>query len=635
MKKFFLVLLLFLLFVIVGVGVGIFYLIKTFDANKFIEITSREINKSYGYEIKSSDVNWDIKSGLSIDGLIIIDTKKNKDVLTAEKCILSYDITRLLSERKLKISRILFVNAITSYEALTNLFERMKTNPAETPKVNIQLSTISLNNSIIKYNGKNLKLNGDIELKEGLNLKLKGEHKNTKLDFNGNLKKAKVTLKNFNINEWLNVNIPLYIENSSFNFNKKSESYLIYLDKFYGKYNDKNIKIDKQFKMEVISNFKIYEFENVELTYNLSNQLTIEKASFINSKNFSINAKNLNVYVAEFFKDFNGIATGSFYYNGKKINCNLNLQKIRFDNISNFNGNLKIEEDSFLLEGEGFFITYPVNIRLTTDELKNKKINAKLYLKEIALESLTNFKMSGSKGTPLNYNINTEMIIDKISYSNLNFYSLKADINILPQKITFDKINFNAFSGNFSGKGKLEDDILNLTFKFEKGKLNEFSDIFFKDEKKVYGTLSMNGDISLKGFNLSTFEGKIKGNVIYGELENIFIQNQLREFLSDLPLDHVYFDNIDFDLSIKNSKLNFNNFDFKSKKILSKINGFYSFSEKNTSLNISLSVEKSYLNDLPNIANLLLHGKEKNEWVDFFILIEGNLKSPRFSFINQ
>lgn len=632
MKKFFMFLGVFFLVFILSLALLVFYFINNFDAKKFIEITSKEIEKNYGYSIATGDVVFDIKSGLAIENLQILE-KSNK-ILTSEKCTLLYDPIFLLKERKLKILKIYFKKAEISYETITNFLK--KTNNTNNSKIGIELSSISIENSTLNFKNKKININGDINIKDGLRFKIKANNKSTILEFNGSLKNGKIFTKNFNLKEWWDVDFPLYIENTSFSFKNENNHFYLKPENFTGKFGQNIIKVDKNFNLKISDNFKNFEFENVELTYNNS-WFSIKKANYdLKNKNFIIEATRSKFNLNEFFKNFTGIAEGSFLIEkDDKYNFtgNLLLNMVSFQALSNFNGQIEINENSMLLKGEGLYSDIKFSLETTSDDWNKKNITAKLHIPELTYEKITNIKLTSSDGGNLFNSLNLNLTIDNIKYNKIVLNNFNAKLSILPKKILIDNFNLIALSGKINGNGKIENNIMNVNFTYDKAKLNELSDILFTDSKKIYGTMSMNGEIALKPIVPSTLEANLKGKVSYGELENIFIQNQLKDFLYDVPLDHVYFDNIEFDISIKNSKINFNNFDFNSSKIISKINGYYSFSDSSLNLKIFLSFSKDYLKELPNVANLIIQGKQRDNWLDLTINIDGNTKKPNFYFI--
>ncbi len=632
MKRFFVFLGVFFLVFILSLTLLVFYFIKNFDAKKFIEITSREIEKNYGYSIIIGDVVFDIKSGLAIDNLQILE-KTNK-ILTSEKCTLLYDPIFLIKERKLKILKIYFKKAEISYETITNFFK--KSNNTNNSKIGVELSSLSFENSTLNFKNKKININGDINIKDGLRFKIKANSRNTGLEFNGSLNNGRILAKNLNLKEWVEADFPLYIENTSFTFKNENKHFYLKLDNFTGNFGKNSIKIDRQFNMKIYDNFKAYEFENVELTYNNSS-FSIKKANYnLKNNSFSIEATKSKFNLNEFFKNFSGNAEGNFLIekNDKyNFSGNLTLNMVSFQTLSNFNGQIEINENTMYLKGEGLYSDIKFSLEATSDDWNNKNINAKLYIPELNYDKITNIKFTSSDGGNLFNSLNLNLTIDNIKYNKIVLNNLNAKLSILPKKILIDNFNLIALSGKIIGSGKIENNIMDINFNYDKAKLNELSDILFTDKRKIYGTLSMNGEISLKPINLSTLEANLKGKVIYGELENIFIQNQLKDFLYDVPLDHVYFDNIDFDISIKNSRINFNNFDFLSSKIISKINGNYSFSDTSLNLKILLSFSKDYLKELPNVANLIIQGKQRDNWLDLTINIDGSTKKPNFYFI--
>ncbi|MEJ5283756.1 MAG: AsmA-like C-terminal region-containing protein [Brevinematia bacterium] len=632
MKRFFVFLGVFFLVFILSLALLVFYFIKNFDAKRFIEITSKEIEKNYGYSIVTGDVVFDIKSGLAIDNLQILE-KTNK-ILTSEKCTLLYDPIFLIKERKLKILKIYFKKAEISYETITNFFK--KSNNTNNSKIGVELSSLSFENSTLNFKNKKININGDINIKDGLRFKIKANSRNTGLEFNGSLNNGRILAKNLNLKEWVEADFPLYIENTSFTFKNENKHFYLKLDNFTGNFGKNSIKIDRQFNMKIYDNFKAYEFENVELTYNNSS-FSIKKANYnLKNNSFSIEATKSKFNLNEFFKNFSGNAEGNFLIekNDKyNFSGNLTLNMVSFQTLSNFNGQIEINENTMYLKGEGLYSDIKFSLEATSDDWNNKNINAKLYIPELNYDKITNIKFTSSDGGNLFNSLNLNLTIDNIKYNKIVLNNLNAKLSILPKKILIDNFNLIALSGKIIGSGKIENNIMDINFNYDKAKLNELSDILFTDKRKIYGTLSMNGEISLKPINLSTLEANLKGKVIYGELENIFIQNQLKDFLYDVPLDHVYFDNIDFDISIKNSRINFNNFDFLSSKIISKINGNYSFSDTSLNLKILLSFSKDYLKELPNVANLIIQGKQRDNWLDLTINIDGSTKKPNFYFI--
>ncbi len=632
MKKFFLGVGVFFLFLILGSTILLFYLIKNFDAKKFIEMTSKEIEKNYGYSIKTGDVFFDIKSGLSIDNLQI--TENSDKIFISEKCILSYNPIFLLTERKLKILKIYFKKAEISYETITNFIKKTKNNSDS--KINIEISSLIFENSTLNFKNKKITINGDINIKDGLRFKFKATEKNSNVEFTGDFKSGKIVAKNLNLSDVIDQKFPLYIENTSFYFKNENKNLHFKFDNFTGKFNEKNIKIYKPYNLKTYDNLKFFEFENVELIYNNS-IFSIKNATYdIKNNNFSIETTKSRFDLNEFFKNFNGTAEGSFFIEKKEkynFSGNLKLNTISVNAISNFNGQLEINENTMSIIGEGLYSEIKFSLQANSEDWINKKIITEIYIPELNFEKITNIKLHTSEGSSFFKTLNLNLRIDNIKYNKISLNNFTSKILISPQKISIDNFNLIALSGKISGNGKIENNIMNINFKLEKAKLNEFSDIVFTDNRKIYGTLSMNGEISLKPIILSTLEATLKGKITYGELENIFIQNQLKDFLYDVPLDHVYFDNIDFDIGIKNLRININNFDFNSPKIISKINGYYLTTDSTLNLKVFLSFSRDYLKELPNVVNLIIHGKQRENWLDFWLNIDGNIKKPNFYLI--
>ncbi len=640
MKKLFLFLLSFILLIGIIVSFIVIYFLKTFDANKIVSIASNEFEKNYGLKIIATNSYFDINKGLAVNEFKVVNISNNAELFTSEKFFLTYDPSYLIKEKKLKISKIGFFRAFSSFENLTNLIGKFNSKPQENSIIKIEISAISFEDSMLEYRKKKVSVSGGVTfLKKSTNYKIKAGYKDTELDFEGDFDSGKVRLKNFRFKDWVEFESPIYVENTSFKFKDLHKLYQLDLDYFEGKFNERLLSVKKPFRLKISNNFKGFDVENLEITYNNENNFSIVKAFYLSDKDFFLDVSKSNFKLEEFFKGVHGNVSGNFSYNSRNeipIMGNIKIKEFEYQGIKNFEGELQLDNESFVLKGSGYFNGVGFSIDANSKEVNKRNLYASLNIPVLEPEKLkfqTSFssRMNLEK-TPFNF-LTFHVNIGKLIFKNLEFKNVIISGDADSERINILNASGEIFSGKITGSGFLEGGILNLKVNYDKGKLNEFSDLYLKENKKLYGTISMEGWFTMKPFIFSTIDGTIKGVINYGELENIFIQNKLNEFLSDIPLDHVYFDKITFEFGVRDSKLRINSFEFKSSKINSTLKGEYSISTDLISLTMFLSFSKNYLKDIPNIANLLIKGRNRENWVDFSLFIEGNSKNLKFTFL--
>ncbi|MGC8765687.1 MAG: AsmA-like C-terminal region-containing protein [Brevinematia bacterium] len=640
MKKFFIFLLSIIILLGIIAGTVVIYFLKTLDANKIVSIASNEIEKFYGFKVLAGNAYFDIKKGLALDDVKLIDISNNSEVFTSKRFFLSYEPSLLLKEKKLKISKIRFIEAFTTLDNLNKIISRFSSKKEEPSIVRIEINNISFEDSTLEYRKKKISVDGNVEtLSKRVLYKLKASYKDTKIDFNGNFDEAKVSMKNFNFGDWIDMKISLYVEDTYFVFKTSKKSYQLNLSSFKGKYEDKTILVSKPFKLDISNKMSAFFFEDVELNYNNENNFSIRRAVYFNDKTFFVDVSKSEFMLEEFLKGFKGSAEGSFSFDSKNripVMGNLRLKNLSYQNFTNFNGDFYLEGDNFGLKGQGYFCGVNFSVDANSVDINQGNIYINLNIPLLELEGFLKkaFSSSPSQNNLPFKSATFNIGVEKLIYKDFVFKNVTASGDVNSERLNILSASGEIFNGKLACSGFLEGGILNLKLNYDRGKLNEFSSLYFKDERRLYGTISFESRFQMKPFNFSSIDGTIKGVINYGELENIFIQKRLNEFLSDIPLDHVYFDKIDFDIGLKNSKLKINSVEFKSAKINSTIKGEYSIPEDLISLTIFLSFSKNYLKDIPNIANLIIKGKNRENWVDFSLFAEGNSKNLKFTFLD-
>jgi len=641
MKRFFFFLLTSLLVILIISTFLFFYILNNIDAYKILNKVTKEFEKAYAIRLEFKEVAFDIRKGLKLKGVVLKDvSNKNEVLFKSEEVFLSYDLQFLLKEKTLKITSVGFLRGESGWNQINRIFKRFNLNQPKLEIVKTEVDQIYFDKMLFDYDGRKYNIRGSIAFPENLPLffDINALYKDSELFFRGTMNKANVKVKNLNVEDFFGINFPVVVEKADFKVEGTDGKYKLSFQNFNGIFKGVNFFASKPF-------FASYEARN--------NSIVVEKMtlssvdSFLSVKSLLYRVKDNKlvldveksvIRLDNFLSNITGKIDGKFSLelSGKdvKLNADTVFKEVSYLYFKNLDGEIKIDNNELKLMGKGRVFESPMDFAVNSSDLFSQIYNLKVNLSELWITNLFKFNTSSSSGRDTFFKkIQYSFFVENAYYDKFKFRNVNISGEVLSDKINISDASGEIFGGKFNLNGKMEDEILSLVFSYQKGRLIEFSKLFFTDDKKIYGNLYLDGNVSLKNFDLSTLEGLFKGKIEYGEFQNVLMLGKLREFLFDIPLDHIYFDRILFDISVKDSKVEVNKLSLDSKNILSEFDGNYNIKDNSLSFDIFLSFAKSYLNELPNVANIFLLGKERGDRIEFKLFMRGNVNKLEFGFI--
>jgi hypothetical protein len=641
MKRFFFFLLTSLLVILIIATFLFFYILNNIDAYKILNKVTKELEKTYAIRLEFKEVAFDIRKGLKLKGVVLKDvSNKNEVLFKSEEVFLSYDLQFLLKEKTLKITSVGFLRGESGWNQINRIFKRFNLNQPKLEIVKTEVDQIYFDKMLFDYDGRKYNIMGNIAFPKNrpLFLDLNALYKDSELFYSGTLNKANVKIKNLNVEDFFGINFPVVVEKADFKVEGTDGKYKLSFQNFNGIFKGINFLASKPF-------FASYDARNNSIVVEKMTLSSVDSFLSVKSLLYSVKDNKLALDVEKsvirldnFLSNITGKIDGKFSLElsdkDVKLNADTVFKEVSYLYFKNLDGEIKIDNNELKLMGKGRVFESPMDFAVNSSDLFSQIYNLKVNLSELWITNLFKFNTSSSSGRDTFFKkIQYSFFVENVYYDKFKFKSFNVSGEVLPDKINISDASGEIFGGKFDLNGKMEDEILSLVFSYQKGRLIEFSKLFFTDDKKIYGNLYLDGNVSLKNFDLSTLEGLFKGKIEYGEFQNVLMLGKLREFLFDIPLDHIYFDRILFDISVKDSKVEVNKLSLDSKNILSEVDGNYNIKNNSLSFDIFLSFAKSYLNDLPNVANIFLQGKEKGDRIEFKLFMRGNVNKLEFGFI--
>ena len=370
----------------------------------------------------------------------------------------------------------------------------------------------------------------------------------------------------------------------------------------------------------------------------------------IQKLDFSIPLKKLDAAVSRsdikinhFFKDYTGILTGKFllsYQTNLIIDSEMKLSNFQYRFIENGWGLVNIKKNK--LKGEFNIKTSGgvASVNVESEDLFHKPIQAFMSADNILIAPILSNLKSGFQTKTANFS--------RSNYKPLVYFIVKSK-KAMYLKLTFEDIvvkgsyndsifditllQFGLFRGNAKFSGVLSNSIFLGSGNFVEGRFREFSEIFIEGPKKLYGKLDMNMKFKILLSNLTNSYADLEIVIKDGLISKFLIQEKISDFLFDIPLDKISFDKIVLKTSFLNGCFDLSSFIFDSKdlQIFAK-KGKLSLPDIKLDTDLLFSFSKDYLAVLPNIAQILTTGYEKNGRIEFGVLLKGHYQKPQLSF---
>jgi hypothetical protein len=159
-------------------------------------------------------------------------------------------------------------------------------------------------------------------------------------------------------------------------------------------------------------------------------------------------------------------------------------------------------------------------------------------------------------------------------------------------------------------------------------RLKDFSQAYLEDYRKLYGSISINGNFSMPVSEPSLMKASFEANIKNGELKDFFLQDEIAKTLYDIPMNDIFFDSIHVRGSLSGLKLTIGELSIDSTDIKALASGEVSLKDNKIDAQSDISFEKGYLSMLPNIARIFASGHESDDRVDFSVIISGEIKKP-------
>ncbi len=204
--------------------------------------------------------------------------------------------------------------------------------------------------------------------------------------------------------------------------------------------------------------------------------------------------------------------------------------------------------------------------------------------------------------------LNLSLSAARLKYMKLNFNDIKGSMSLKDNKVKSTLLT-KAYNGNIniSADGNL--DIIGITGQGTNLKVKGI----MKDlvDEDISGTMNfkLNGTYSSKKHK---FENTLNARIIRGEIKNTKFQKNMSGFVGLLPLQDVFYKEIDANIRFVNKQIYFekvNIIGFDQHHI---VNGFYNIADKTFDIKIKSRFNEEFVMNIPNFGLPIL--EHKNGW---------------------
>ncbi len=654
--KWFIAFLLTILFILI---IFFIYIVNRFNPRTAVLFISTQLLNKYSLDLSLKKASIDFRKGIKLEDVELIDTLPKKKVILVKAKEINIRYNPLeFNNRVIDINQISASGINLSYTELTNIVSLLRSRIYIKKKIiipKIKVKTINIDDSLITIN--NIPVNyslkyifSDSPLTSPLKIELKSRFGS--LAYLGNFNKGSIQIRDLNIKifspevpEFIVINLNgefFVIERGVFNI--KGINFVI---------NYNNYLLESKSKVEGILDYKLKSISLKSFKFGINkNDFHINRLdySYPENKTF-ISVSNLNFKLSDYFTNITGSLYGNMDLNFIKNNSITNLYfngDIFLSNyynnlIKDLNGEFTLEKNNLKAKLNGILFGENLILQLNTGNILNDKISIKFESDNLDAEKIlgirSNFNAYSSnninnqdlsiKKFLINRSVHFDFHSGNIHYKNINFENVFANCEWNNGLLRITDSSAIIFRGKLSIKGIIEKNIFNGEASYTGGRLKDFTELYLKQGKKIYGKIDAKSHFNLNLENPTASTGEISIEAINGEIKDFVIQDKISSLLFNIPLDNLFFNIIRLSGHFQNSTLELKEIYFESKDININAAGNYYLTDKSMKIIADVNFSKEYLSGLPNVMQIFTAGYEDQGRILFHISASDSIDKPK------
>lgn len=633
----------FILFFLLFTSAVVLYL--TVKPEQVISILSSSLEKEFGIGISAEKTTLSLLKGLNTTQFVIKDAAlSNKILISCSNGSILYNPISFL-QGTLDIQRLELSGTTTSWDALTTLKTRfLKEQPGKEKKANLIIRQIQVHDFLMEFEKKIFQINGSVNFDKDfvpskINVQVKAG--GATAQYSGNLSVGSVRIKSLLLSEILPKGPPLLF--------RDLEGTINLAEKACFDFSVNRFKMNWQnFELESTASFKgTYKLSNSTLLIGNTPLLVNKSAVGLNHFKIDLNtamiqmaADDSRILLEDLLPSAGGTLTGPFSLSFEKeikLTAQFQLTNAGFLQFKGVQGNISLENNSLRAQLGLNFAGHPIRGQIEAANVFGPNYSADLSTETLDLNQVLPVLQELLKSIGTNKSAESKPLFRQIRYhlaaETFKLFGFTIDKLDTAGKFENDDLVFDSLTGlwlggNIQYSGKISKGELTGFLTLEEGKLKTITDTYLTGDKKIYGTFGMKTAIKMPLSNPQDCDASFKGSITAGEMKDFFLQLEISQFLNDVPINDIFFDTIEIEGKLSQGSLNFDKILFTSPEIGASVKGSYGLFSQAFNLTAQLFFTKSYLSDLPNVAQLYTSGYETGDKVMFPLSIRGTLLKP-------
>ncbi len=410
-----------------------------------------------------------------------------------------------------------------------------------------------------------------------------------------------------------------------------------------------------QFKVSYGLKSKSILLHNLDLNVN-QNRLTLERLYYaIPSRSLELQIPKSSINLSDFVENLKGDLSGSLslsYHKKLHLQGDLSVSNLSWASITN--GEVALLALDPLIQGNLHLFTLggELSAEFDSSDLSSQALNIHLNSKKLILSKLiASVKQSGEKKAfrihiPLRILFSTH--IDTLLFGKTRLNSFDLFGKAYQDVIEVPTLRFHWIRGQADANLTIQNNIARGEICFENGKLKDLTADYLPPPRKLYGTLNMTGKFYIPITELQKSLFAITLNVQNGELKQLILQDKLSRALYNIPLNDVFFREIQTKLTLNNGQALIQNLRFESDSIqmTGGANLNLNWFKENPiqwkkvlsdsifdSLHAEFSIKKDFVSGLPNFTQLFTSEFSDGDSLRIKIKGKGPLTKPTIQIV--
>jgi len=627
----------------------------TSHPQKIISLVAGELKRSYSLDLRTGEVRFNLLKGIEIKDIRLSDSEQSNgtEFLTFEEGSIFYNPLSLLSGQ-IEIISISVKGLRTSDSKLGDVINKIssRVKPQQNEGLNLLIHRVSLENSIIQYDNIDFTINAIVYLDtpiQNIPLNLQISSKYGQLSYYGTYSGGgEISFSDLDINRIFSIGIPFIL--------RKGNGRAIFINNSILSISIKNLyAIFERYEFKTINPFTFsYDFKKRFLQVNEAPVQIGKSLIFLKLLTYDvgrqrlvINSENDRVETSDFIPQTAGTLSGDFDFvkdKGSFLSGKFYLSNFNYLWIENTSGNIQLVNNNLSAEILARTTGGELKARLNCGNIFTDGINIDAGADSFQINSfLSNIKKvpeekpAGSdeemviKIYPVVFNLSIRQAV----YDSFDFSDIKIKGVLDKTGLRIDKGFANFLRGNIDFSGLITDSSFNGEMSITEARLKDFSTRFLKDGKRLYGTLNAKSSFMLSLSDLKASKGKISAEILNGEIKDFFLQEKMADVLYDIPMNDIFFDRITFDGNMSDGIFKVSSAVFDSSDIKGKMEAEVLVDTGLIKGEVNLSFSRSYLSELPNVAQIFTSGYQEDDRIVFRVGLGGEIKKPELTLLKK